>query len=58
MIEAHCICRALYLYYCYISSTSDRQALALRGGGIPALGDSGLDQGGRASMEVDQFRLF
>ena len=58
MIQAHYVCHALYLYYCYLSSTSDHQALALRGRGIPAAGDSGLDQGGRASMEMDQFRVF
>ena len=27
MIQAHYVCHALYLYYCYLSSTSDHQAL-------------------------------
>ena len=33
MIQAHCISCALYCYYCYISSTSDHQALDSGGWG-------------------------
>ena len=33
MIQAHYVYRALYVYYDYISSTSDHQALDPRGGG-------------------------
>ena len=58
MSQAHYICYALYFYYYYISSTSDHQALDLRVWGIPALCDSGFDQGGRASVDMDQFRVF